>query len=118
MPRMDRIGKTKTKIYESDGYTFVRYITTAVVKFNDDRIILNSGGWRTMTTKTRMNQAAYVYGLPYSVYQRGGRWFVYLNGKHDKPFLFYDWIELLRSPSGKLGLSLETIKDIVALNNC
>src|SRR6478735_716932 len=41
------------------------------------RITLNTGGWKTNTTKTRMNQfAAQFCHYQYGVYQKKGEWFV------------------------------------------
>lgn len=52
----------------------IQTVTRAM--FREAWVILNSGGWRTVTTKTRMNQAANQFGLGYGVYQRKGEWFV------------------------------------------
>lgn len=65
-----------TSIRTEAGMTHVRYHKTDVVSFNDDTITLRSGGWRTVTTKTRMNQAAHQFELGYSVWQRKGEWYV------------------------------------------
>ena len=58
MSQQSRIGRTATSIYTENGFTSVRYHSTEVVKFNHEKIILNTGGWHTFTTKTRMNQAS------------------------------------------------------------
>jgi hypothetical protein len=52
--------------------TQVWYHSTCVVEFDKDVIKLCTGGWRTATTKTRMNQASNQFGLGYSVYQKRG----------------------------------------------
>ncbi len=50
----------------------IRYHATDVVTYHKDgRIVLNSGGYRTMTTKDRMNCYS-----PASVYQESGLWYV------------------------------------------
>ena len=69
--------------------TSVVYHNTAVVQFNNDKIILNSGGWDTRTTKTRMNQASNQYGLRFSVYQVDFAWYVSI-GDDMQPY--YDGI--------------------------
>ena len=53
----------------------VKYNATSVVVFlaNGD-IRLNSGGWRTVTTKTRINAALHDTG--WRVWQDGGVWYV------------------------------------------
>jgi hypothetical protein len=40
------------------------------------RVTLNSGGYKTVTTKCRMVQASNQFGLKYTVFQRDGEWFV------------------------------------------
>ncbi len=82
MARQDRIGKTATVVFvDTDGMTKVVYHSTPVVSFNDKVIILKTGGWKTVTTKTRMNQTARQFALGFSVYQEDGDWFVDFNGK-------------------------------------
>jgi len=68
-----------TKILDiQGGYKAVIYQDTAVVKFNDSRIILTApDSAKTQTTKLRMNQASYQYNLGYMVVKIRGKWFVY-----------------------------------------
>jgi|SRR3990167_8606666 len=47
-------------IRRADGIA-VRYQETDVVTYYPDRIVLNSGGWHTSTTKARINEYAPVY---------------------------------------------------------
>lgn len=55
----------------------VTYHQTEVVRYHGgDHFTLNTGGWRTATTKRRMNQAAKHWGRGWRVYQKAGRWFV------------------------------------------
>ena len=65
-----------TIAYQSNGYTVVKYHNTEVVRFNSNEVIFNSGGWRTNTTKTRMNQACNQYGLKMGIVQKNFEWFV------------------------------------------
>jgi len=58
----------------------VSYHNTDVVKWNDSTIILHTGGWRTNTTKVRMNQASNQFNLGYQVYQKDYNWFVTYRG--------------------------------------
>jgi len=45
------------------------------------RIELNTAGWKTNTTKLRMNQFAHQFcNSQYGVYQKAGEWFVAING--------------------------------------
>jgi hypothetical protein len=84
------VGKTGTTIH-SDQYGAVccTYHRTMVAKAlalaTGTTVTLDSGGYRTVTTKVRMNEfAAQFCDGAYSVYQTRGRWYVNL-GKWDDP---------------------------------
>ena len=47
----------------------------------DGSIVLDSGGWRTATTKLAMNQASKQDGLGFQVFARRGEWFVTWKGR-------------------------------------
>ena len=71
------ISRYQTKIKSSPaGQTQVIFYYTPVVSFDNKQIILNSGGWWTMSTKKRMNQVSEFYGLGFRVFQKAGDWFV------------------------------------------
>ena len=95
MATMQRIGKTATTVArDADGVLRVTYHATAVVTVAaDGTVTLNSGGWRTATTKARMNQAANQLGLGFSVYQEKGDWYV-RNLDWDNPIPFKDGMTL------------------------
>ena len=64
--------------YFRDGETIIRLHRTDIVrKLPDGSVILNSGGWRTPTTKERMSS----YG--WRVIQDKGQWYVSKNGSWD-----------------------------------
>ena len=50
-------------------------------RFRENAIILDTGGWFTPTTKTRMNQTSNAFGLGFQVYQKNYEWFADYNGK-------------------------------------
>jgi len=67
----------KTKVIENNrGQKQVVFHQTAVVTFDQKGITLDTGGWWTRTTKTRMNQASETFGLGFRVFQKMGEWFV------------------------------------------
>ena len=81
MARQDKIGTHATTISRIDGRTFVTYHETPVVTVDaDGTVTLNSGGWRSATTKTRINQAASQLDLRFRVYQADFQWFVSVDG--------------------------------------
>lgn len=104
MAQQGRLGKTATTAATENGTTRVTYHSTVVVAFDDKNIKLDSGGWLTPTTKTRMNQASNQFGLGFHVYQVNGSWFVMKDGEKIK---FKDGIIIPRktSPQSRLPLS-------------
>jgi len=83
MPSYSKVGshKTTVKADMNRGSLRVTYHSTDVVVVTPKTIRLNNGGWKTLTTKTRMNQASRQYGLGFNVYQRNYNWFVDYKGK-------------------------------------
>jgi hypothetical protein len=81
MPR-NRISPYKTTVIEGYGTGMVKYHSTVIVEWTDQKIILRSGGWETVTTKRKMNQAARQFLLGFTVFQKDFVWFVTLpNGQ-------------------------------------
>lgn len=77
MSRQDTIGTHKTHIETDAEGVHVRYHATRVASLAPDgTITLRTGGWRTVTTKKRMNQALATWGSPYRVYQEDHEWYV------------------------------------------
>jgi len=82
MARTNTIGKTATAVFtDRNGMTNVVYHNTTVVSFNNDKIILDNGGYLTVTTKLRMNQTANQFNLGYCVFQKNHEWFVDFNNQ-------------------------------------
>lgn len=92
---------------DSNGAIVIRYHDTDVVTlFYDGAIRLDSGGWKTLTTKERLN-----WFLPYSirVYQESGIWYL---SDNKEVYLFEDGLTI--SASGEItgAGSLESVKEI------
>jgi hypothetical protein len=95
MAQTSKIGRHMTKIFDDkDGYTNIQYHDTVIVSFNPFGIILDSNGYRTQTTKTRMNQTASQFDLDFYVYQQDGKWYV---NQGIKTVEFVDGMRLIRS---------------------
>ena len=94
MTQQYKVSGRNTCIFTEEGMTKVKYHWTDVVAFNHKTIQLDSNGWRTSTTKTRMNQASNQFGLGYYVRQKDFDWFVEYNGE---TLPFYDGIKLKRA---------------------
>jgi hypothetical protein len=77
MAQQSKVGTVATTIgRDSNGDYFVQYHATRVVQWNDKEITLDSGGWFTPTTCTRINQAAGQFNLNFHVSRHGGIWTV------------------------------------------
>lgn len=78
MSNKSKIGKLNTKVIEKNDYISVDLYNTQIFQcYKPDRLIhLNHGRWPTSTTKSRMNQIAKEYHLPYHVFSKQGEFFV------------------------------------------
>lgn len=91
MTQTRRLSKNNTKVMHNGlGMTVILHDTIIIQLRIDGTLILDSGGWRTATTKTRMNQFANEHcGGRFHVYQKKGEWYVrfpYLEWREDIPF--------------------------------
>lgn len=73
--------KGNTRIHKDNRSTDVVLYDTTIVSFDNNTITLDHGGWKTATTKQRMNQASDEFDLGYYVYRDNYRWYVRFNGK-------------------------------------
>jgi hypothetical protein len=77
MGQMHKISRNNTTVTRHDGTVVVTLHSTDVVKVSLDKTVtLDTGGWCTVTTKARMNQAATELGLGFRVFAEKGNWFV------------------------------------------
>jgi len=87
-------GRSSSMILHSDGSISVRYHDTDVVTWRPDGdIVLDSGGWRSVTTKARINEYAPCY-----VTQHRGLWTVHYGENGSKQsYTFADGMVLKRN---------------------
>jgi hypothetical protein len=71
----------------NNGDLTVKLYATDILQIKSGKIILSSGGYKTVTTKARINQ--FFSG---KVYQKNGNWFIDYGDK--KAIEFFDGIEL------------------------
>lgn len=78
MSQVHTLGKAHTTVTrKGNGELRVTYHNTDVVTVHaNGNVTLDTGGWRTATTKTRMNQASNQFGLGFQVHQDEFAWFV------------------------------------------
>ena len=83
--------KKKATSYEKSGEEIIfRLYHTNIVIICKHKVVLNSGGYRTATTKRRMNQILEEYNINYRIGVYKGDW--YINSLQDIPF--FDGMEL------------------------
>lgn len=82
MPQLQEIGSHKTTIHTDDNNVkHVVYHNTRVVSFDYDTITLRRNGYKTATTKRRMNQTSNQFNLGFKVYQDDFTWYVDYKGE-------------------------------------
>jgi hypothetical protein len=105
MSQTQRISKNNTTIAPRDGYTTVTLHATDIVKISADRIILNTGGYLTATTCTRINQVANEWNLGFCVGRSKGTFSVRVHGSdHSSPAVAStdnQTFTLSRGPNGR-----------------
>jgi hypothetical protein len=86
MGQQHKVGKHRTTVVNDDAKLAVTYHETEVVYWDKTTnfITLNTGGWWTPTTKTRMNQAANEFNLGFYIYQEDFQWYVVLECEHGR----------------------------------
>lgn len=85
-----RVVKKRTTYEKSGESVIFTLYHTPIVTVTLNSIILNTGGYRTVTTKRRMNEISKEAGLGFSVYAIRGSWYVHY------PYMGED-MELVRS---------------------
>ena len=86
--------KKKATTYEKNGEEIIfRLYHTNIVTIRPHEVILDSGGYRTMTTKRRINQILEEYDIPYKLSNIRGRWVV-TGTKFDAGGYFQDGMKL------------------------
>ena len=92
----NKLSTYKTAWTQDDEGGCVIYTKTKIVEWVGNRITLNSGGWETVTTKRKMNQASHQFGLGFGVFQRDFTW--YVDTPQGETVRYYD------------GMTLEMVK--------
>lgn len=75
----NKLSTYKTKIIVGANVTAITYHSTPIVSFDENKIILRTGGYRSVTTKRKMNQASIQFDLGYGVLQQKGEWYIVFN---------------------------------------
>ena len=74
---MQRKIANNTWLIRATDSIHIKYHATVIAKiYPEGKIVLDSGGWRTSTTKLRFNNLFRGLGLPLSIYQKDGIWFI------------------------------------------
>ena len=64
------------KVSRTEQTIYVDLHKTTVFIYDNDMIQLNSGGWKTPTTKVAINRALSQLNINYAIVQKKGQWFV------------------------------------------
>ena len=93
------IGNNTLRINYKDGSEAIRLHNTDIITFKGNKIILNSGGWRTHTTKARINEYL-PEGL--NLFQQNNIWYISRDNNYNikEAIVYYDNITF--NKEGKL----------------
>jgi len=81
------IANNTIEYHKDNGTRVIRLHLTDIITFHPDgSVTLNSGGYKTATTKSRINELA-----PVIITQKSSVWYVYYSGKE---YIFKDGITL------------------------
>lgn len=70
------IGNNTLGIFYKDGTEAIRFHNTDILFVKDGIVTLNSGGWKTNTTKDRINGFLRHFDVPFYIQQRNHQWFI------------------------------------------
>ena len=70
------IGNNTLGIFYKDGTEAIRFHSTDVLSAKGGVVTLNSGGWKTTTTKDRINGFLRHFDVPLYIQQRNHQWFI------------------------------------------
>lgn len=73
-------GNTEVKT-DADNVSRVFLHGNHIATVGDKFIQLFDGGWRTATTKSRLNSLLFAHGVDDHLHQKKGEWFVTTNGE-------------------------------------
>ena len=76
MARMDKLSTYCTTIAHCADLVCITYHRTQIVAFDNRNVTLRTGGWDSVTTRRKMNQAANQFGLGYAVFRDNGESYV------------------------------------------
>lgn len=84
--KTDKILCNNTRMQEIDGNFHVFYHGHDIAKFTPNHVVVNSCGYRTYTTKERLNQ---LIPSRFTLYQKNFVWYVW-DRENDTTFNFQD----------------------------
>ena len=74
------------------GQRVIRYCSTDVVTWDNNTIILNTGGHETSTTKRRMNEVSEMFKLKFRIFSKNKKWMIEFQ---DRIFKFHGPVHIL-----------------------
>ena len=99
------LPNTRCEISHDEATLSIRFHHTVIIEVKKDtrKVTLATGGWKTATTKSRMNVLSKLYGLGFRVYAKTLR-----NGKEDPTITNATWF--VQDKSGQLMIFCEGIE--------
>lgn len=70
------INNNTLRIVYKDGRVAIRFHQTDIISEQDGLVTLNSGGYKTVTTKDRISEYLLWFGVPFYISQRNHQWYI------------------------------------------
>lgn len=111
LPRRKLANNTYLTRADDGAYYAITLHNTVIIRIFPDRYLLNTGGWRTGTTKARLNEY-----LPFRIVQAKGVWYIQKNYTSTIRTVFFDGAEvtdngdILNIPEGYSNKDIERTK--------
>ena len=82
--QLRKVANNTFEVYDKEGNRIaIRLHNTDIITFDNNKVIIDSGGWQTHTTKSRLND--YLRSFGYHIEQKNYKWML-VNGDERVPF--------------------------------
>lgn len=88
-----KLANTRVEYEQGNRISRVYLHGNKIAEVGDNFITLYDGGWRSVTTKSRISAILKEHGSDDGIYQKNYQWFLY-NGKTQKSEPFYNGVTL------------------------
>lgn len=75
-PKNMGLKSYKTEVSQNDNKILIRYQGNLIATYEDNLLIIDNCGWKSQTTKQRLNVILDYYMVDFGIVQRDGKWYL------------------------------------------